>query len=206
MRAYLAALLLLATTIPASAQFPCGQPAAKVLAFGDSKSAFATYHVYLEEYTRPYHAVAMYELASGGATVASRRATIDSDLTLHNRIYSDIIINLGANDAGGVLVQSTWQANLSYILDALHAKWPDARVYVVGAWRRGFDVNCATLKIWTANVLAARSSWAYAGPDESVFIKAADDGAACTSDGIHWLGPCYQAEALTLAQAMGYHP
>lgn len=209
----LAPLLLALFAIPAATQtfeyHPKRGPASapNVLAVGDSKSNFNTFHVYLEQYARPYHPVAVYALSNGGATVATRQATIDADLAAQTRSYSDVIINLGANDVGAMPAQATWESNLGYILDALHVKWPSARIFVMrGAWRRGFNTECATLKTWITNVLSTRSPWALPGPDETVFIENGDDGVTYSTDGTHWNGPGYQLEALKWAQSLGYHP
>lgn len=204
----LAALALL-LAVPVSGQInvraPAGDGASLILAFGDSKSVYNTYHRDLDTYGRA-NKVMTFDLASGGATVASRKASIDADLALRTQTFKAVLINLGANDVGSMPAQATFETNLAYILDALHAKWPNARILVASSWRRGFDSESATLKSWEANVLATRGPWAVAGPDEAVFIKQADDGASCTSDGTHWNSTCYQAEALEWAQDLGYQP
>lgn len=178
------------------------------LAYGDSKSIIPTYHWYLESYAKPYHPVKMYAIAVGGATVASMRATVDSDLAADPRIYENVLINLGANELTTMPTEATYKANLAYIIDAMHAKWPHARVYMMRVPWRGneFEDEGETLRAWIDSVFAARSAWAFAGPDESVFIENGDNGATYMPNTPHANTAGNQLTGLKWAQTLGYHP
>lgn len=134
-------------------------------------------------------------LARGGSTVASMKALVDADLaTAGAGTPNRILSNLGANDASALPAQATWKADYAYILDAFHTKWPTARVYVMRAWRQGFNTECDSMATWIDEILVSRSAWAETGPDERVFLKSTDDGVRFTSDGVH---PNLRGGALT---------
>ena len=140
-------------------------------------------------------------LARGGATVASSKALIDADLAT---MIPDtglwlryILINLGANDVANMPSQAQFESDLGYYMDAYHTKYPNAKVYVMRPWRRNFNTNCNTLAGFIANVVAARSAWAFLGPDERVFLENGDDGVTYTVEGIH---PNTAGYALTATQ------
>jgi len=115
------------------------------------------------------------------------KALVDADLAAMTTGTPTIIMfNLGANDVVSLPAEATWKANLVYILDAFHAKWSGAKVYVMRPWRRGEAADCNTLATWIAAVIAdGRSAWAFVGPDERVFLEGGDDGVTYTVDGIH---------------------
>lgn len=141
-----------------------------------------------------------------GATVASRAATIAADISALGFVQNMrfIPLNLGANDVGAIPAEATWKANLATILDAMNAQWPDAKVYVMRPWRRGYATECDSLATWIASVVSTRSTWAFVGPDERVFLENGDNGVTYTSDGIH---PNTAGYALTAAQwktVLGY--
>lgn len=127
-------------------------------------------------------------LARNGSTVASMKALVDADLAaMSGPSVSKVLFNLGANEVGTV-AEATWEANVLYILDAFRAKWPSVEVYIARPWRRGFDADCDDIAAWIDVVVAARS-FAHLGPDERVTIKAGDDGATNTWDGVHYSVP-----------------
>jgi lysophospholipase L1-like esterase len=124
----------------------------------------------------------------GGLTVATLRAQIDADLASASRrpgsTYSYALITIGANDVAALPAEAAWNANLAYVLDAIHAWAPQARVGVALPGRQGFDAECATLAARIRTVLATRS-WAFEGPDEQVYLKGADNYVTNTTDGVH---------------------
>lgn len=145
-------------------------------------------------------------LGVSGITTANMAARITADLALRgtdwNRAW--LLVNLGANDVAALPAEATWKADMGAILDGYHAKWPNGKAYVMRPWVRGEAADCNTLAAWIADVVAARSTWAFVGPDERVFLEGGDDGATYTSDGVH---PNAAGAALTAAQwkaAMGY--
>lgn len=143
-------------------------------------------------------------LARAGSTVAQWAGWITTDLANSTGTPTAILVNIGSNDATALPAEATWKANLATVLDAMHAKWSGATVYVMRPWRRGYGSECNSMATWIADVLSGRSAWAFAGPDERVFLENGDNGATYTSDGIH---PNVAGYALTATQwqtAMGY--
>lgn len=126
------------------------------------------------------------------------------------------LLNWGANDIyyptglGGLpagvanLDETAWKANLTTILDAIHAKWPLATVYVTRPWIRGFDADFDTLAGWIADVVAARATFAAVGDDERVWMKGADNGATMTSDGLHYSAAGNTEKAAQMKALLGY--
>lgn len=128
-------------------------------------------------------------LSVGGATAASWAAGITSGLAGVTNNVRWALINLGANDVSALPAEATWKADMATILDAINAKWPLAKVYIMRPWRQGEAADCNSLATWIADIVAARSSWAFVGPDERVFLENGDDGATYTSDGVHPTDP-----------------
>lgn len=120
-----------------------------------------------------------------GATVASRKATIDADLAATIGTPDYILSNLGVNDTASMPLEADFETNYGYIFDAMHAKWPNARIYVMYPGLSGQDVNCATLHTWI-DVVRSTRSWLFAGPDEAVWLKGSDNYVTNTSDGKHY--------------------
>lgn len=122
-----------------------------------------------------------------GQTVATAAASISSTLASITTEPTGVLLNWGANDMGAALPsQATWETNLTTIVDAVNAKWPSVKVYIMRPWRRGEDADSDTLAGWIANVQAARPSFVVIGPDERVWLKGADDGVTMTTDGVHY--------------------
>lgn len=142
----------------------------------------------------------------GGATVASRAGTIAADIAALGPIQNltHALVNLGANDVGGVLVEATWKANLAAILDAMNGAWPNAKVYVMRPWRRGYATECDSLATWIGDVLATRGTWAFVGPDERVFLENGDNGVTYTVDGVHPNAAGYTLTAAQWKTVIGY--
>jgi lysophospholipase L1-like esterase len=148
-------------------------------------------------------------LGRNGATVASMKATVDADLAQMSGPsvvwMRHILINLGSNDFGAMPLQAQYEADLTYILDALHAKWPTATLYVARAWNRTAGMAAAnTLAGWTANVVTARASFTSLGPDERTWLENGDDGATYTYDGTHYSAAGNTAAATQWMTVMGY--
>lgn len=146
-------------------------------------------------------------LARSGYTVATMAALVAADLAAmpDAATLRAVMFNLGANDVAALPAEATWKANLATILDALHAKYPSAMVYVMRPWRRGELTDCNSLATWIAAVLAdGRSAWAFVGPDERVFLEGGDDGATYTADGIHPNAAGYVLTATQWKTALGY--
>lgn len=129
----------------------------------------------------------------GGSTAASMTLTIGSTLAgfpddMASGDYRAILVNVGANDMGDPAVmanEAAWESYYLTVIDAARAKAKRADIYLMRPWRRGYDAQAATLKTWIDNIVAARA-FTYVGPDEAVWLKGADDGAAMTTDGVHY--------------------
>lgn len=172
-------------------------PAVRVLPYGDSKSVGTTQYgrdvwwLYLPHCftdTGLETPTGLGYLARNGSTVAIMQDAIDADLAAMAAAPAPthILVNLGVNDvAGGLPAEAGWNADLEYILDAFHTKWPSAKVYVVKPWYRGGLVGCNTVAGRIDTVLSTRSAWAFVGHDERVWMEGGDDGATMTHDGVH---------------------
>jgi lysophospholipase L1-like esterase len=142
-----------------------------------------------------------------GAKVSDMVARLAADLAVRgaNVPYKAMLVNLGVNDMAAMPAEAAWEADLATILDAAHAKWPTMKVYVMRPWMRGKNAESNTMAGWIATVLSTRGAWAFAGPDERVFLENGDDGVTYTSDGVHPTNPA--GYALTAAQwktVLGY--
>lgn len=114
------------------------------------------------------------------------------------------LINIGVNDIN-VTSQASFEASLGSLLDKIHAAWPTMHILVAKVWKRNFDALCDTMDdTWIPNVLSTRSAFASAGPDERIVIKAGDNGAANTTDGVHYSTAGNAAWAAALKTAMGF--
>jgi len=71
-------------------------------------------------------------VARSGYTVALQAAQIATDLAnvASSVNPSFVIINLGSNDAGSLPSEATWKANYRIIIEAIHAKWSNATIYL----------------------------------------------------------------------------
>jgi hypothetical protein len=109
------------------------------------------------------------------------------DSTLANRYGSPaaILYNLGVNDVSAGTNEATFKANTLYIIDALHARFPNAQIYLARVWKAGEDAGCAALNGWIDYVITQRT-FCHAGHDESVWAKGADNGATMYVDGPHY--------------------
>jgi len=111
----------------------------------------------------------------------------------------------GANDwSGGLPAEVTWEADYEAILDAIHAKWPTVRVYIMRPWDRGHDADAAIVSGWITTIQTARSSFVTVGPDEAVWLKGADNGATMTTDGVHYSAAGNAEAAIQWQAVLGY--
>lgn len=128
-------------------------------------------------------------LGENGTTVALRKAAVDVDLAAISIPPTVILFNLGSNDAFvGDAVSgnaATWKANLAYIWNAMHTKWPEAQIWYSETWRQGFDTESDTLATWYAAVASGRD-YVHKCDNERDWVKGSDDGATMFWDGIHF--------------------
>lgn len=121
-------------------------------------------------------------IAQNGRTTALAKAAVDAELAAAVGTPDYILYNLGANDTD---FDATWHTNTAYILDALHAKWPNAKIYMAVTWERvtGFAYNLAHRA--AINTAIAGRSYCYIGIDE-LTLENGDDGATYFNvDGTH---------------------
>lgn len=125
--------------------------------------------------------------ATSGWTMANHAGAIATYIAGNSSAFNPdyIFVNIGANDVAALPAEATWKANALTVLDAYHAAWPSAQVYMMRVWRRGSAPACDTLAGWIADVVASRSTFAHLGPDERIFLENGDNGVTYTTDGIH---------------------
>lgn len=181
------------TTISGSARTTVGL-GRWMLLFGDSKTAPTAINTWMAPLVTASETRGgswqYYDVGVGGATVATLTTALTATLAAMPvaNLAGDIrvLINLGVNDMLALPAEATWTANYLTILDAIHEKWPTARVYLMRPWARTQDANSDTVAGWVAAIVAARSSFVSIGPDERIWLKGADDGATMTTDGTHY--------------------
>lgn len=142
----------------------------------------------------------------GGETLGGAATRVVADLALlPNRPEPMfVLLNWGVNEMASLPTEATWAASYYTVLDAIHAKWPDAKCYLTRPWKQGFDAQAATLNGWITTIVAARSTFAFVGSDEAVWLKAADDGATNTTDGVHYSAAGHTASVTPNLTALGY--
>lgn len=157
---------------------------------GDSKSYTggnswpATLTTNLNTATSPTTTWAQDNDARAAQTASGEAAVLASDLAAQPANHIAVLFNLGVNDfVGGV--EATWIADVQAIADACHVRWPSATFYLMRPWKRSFNATADTYAGWINTVVGSRTFCAL-GPDERVWLKGADDGAAMTTDGIHY--------------------
>ena len=114
------------------------------------------------------------------------------------------VINLGVNDTASMPAQATFKSNYTAIIDAIHASLPNYKILCDLIWAQGQNTNCDTIDGWITDVIATRSTFAFAGIDERIILKGSDNGASETSDGWHPVHAAHLAEANGLKTLMGY--
>lgn len=140
-------------------------------------------------------------LGVSSTTAALRRASIDADIALRYGDPDYVICNLGVND-GVAIDQTAFEADYGYCLDAMHARWPLARM---GLMFPGKSIgNWSAMHGYILDIIAARSSYCFAGPDETVYLAGSDNYATYTVDGIHPTHAGYLLTATQWQSKMGY--
>lgn len=115
--------------------------------------------------TDQYWAEIPARYATGGYTVANTKAGIDAALAARSTTPTHILIELGANDVAAMPTESDYKTNYRYILDALHAKWTNAKIYIAGAFRQSKLAELTTLNGWNAALIAEHPDYIFAGVD-----------------------------------------
>lgn len=148
--------------------------------------------------------IEIIRLGTGGITVVQRAADIDLGIANQFGYPTHILVNLGANDSVAGTIQADYQTSMAYILDACHARWPIAKIYVSTPWRDTGGTYWDDVHTSIGTVLSTRSSWAFRGVDERATLEGGDDGVTYYSDGVHPNAAGHQLYAETLQAIMGY--
>lgn len=140
----------------------------------------------------------------GAATVASTVGNLAAILAAANPPppVMNVLVNLGVNDMPAMPAEATWEADYLTIIDAVHAKWPTATVYLSKPWGAGYDAEADTLAGRIDTILAARAFTAV-GDDERVWAK--PNVATMYTDWAHYSYPLGMAtKAAEVQTAMGF--
>ncbi len=204
------ALLLLAQTV---IYHPAIRPVApltsrvQILCLGDSKTTDTTWQVLLRNSVEAQYRttlLGMTSVGTAGVTAADRAGTIAADLAAISTTMDAVLVNLGANDVAALPAEATWKADMGTIVDALHAKWPNAAVYLTRVWRSGEAADCNSLATWMADLVTLKGTWLKLGDDERVWLEGGDNGATMSSDGVHYTAAGKIAAAAARKTALGY--
>lgn len=194
------------------------------LAVGDSKSLPTTWTPQFETLVDTFDndwTVSSPNFASVGRTVAVAKSLVDAYLAALSATPAPehIMCNLGTNDVGGdagdVLSDGTgdlWKSNYLYIIDALHTKYPSAKIYLMKPWKPDVSGSDYTAKLnligdtLITDIITARSTFVYLGGDERIFLENGDNGATYIKplpDGVHPNAAGYAITAATWKTAVG---
>ena len=177
-----------------------------IVALGDSKTADGVWTDTLVTNltTATGHAWTLYNGGAANATLASTAPGIAGTLAVINPTepVTHVLMNWGANDVVSLPAEATWETDYETIIDAVHAKWPLATIYLSRPWRQTYDTESTTLVTWIGTVQAARSTFTVLADDENVWFK--PNVATHSDDGIHWNVVGNAAKATATQTAMGY--
>jgi len=155
-----------------------------------------------------YANVAWLASGKGGETLYGAMTRVPAVLAAMPATPEPIAVWLqwGTNEMtwSGMGTDAVWQGYYYTVLDAIHAKWPNALCYISRPWAQGEDADADTLAARIATVVAARSTFARLGDDERVWLKGADNGATNTTDGVHYSTAGHAACAAAKQTVMGY--
>lgn len=166
--------------------FQLGLSPLYMVAIGDSKSAqYALpdgYRWQLEQNVTA--AVAgrdgqfLKSYGASGYTTATSKAGIDAYLASMVEVEKTpewVLVNLGSNDAtglrSGAVTYASWSADMGYILDAVHTKWPLAQIRLMRPLHLTFETEYALYNgTWIPDIIATRPTFVGLGPDEWTFL------------------------------------
>lgn len=141
----------------------------------------------------------------GSVRVSWLAANVDAWIAAAARAPEWALVNIGINDMGAPATsQASYEADLAYVLDAMHTAWPACAVLVSKVWGRGYDAAAVTMGGWIGNVVTPRAAWVAISDDEGVWAKATDNGATMTTDGVHYSAAGNIEKAAQMLTAMGY--
>ena len=176
-------------------------PVRGIYSFGDSRvysssdttlpqsSARPNWQYYLCQSLNTNNALTFQEnpprAGHSGFNIGQLQAVVDYDLSHASRqgpAPEFILINMGINSRSGETINATWTNNVSYILDAHHVKWPDAKMYItqVSTTNSGFETVLEKINGYFATYISTNTSWCFQGPDESLTLTGSN-----AADGLH---------------------
>jgi len=141
-------------------------------------------------------------VGQSASTAGTWAASIAAVLAEQTQNHIRALVSIGVNDFD-VATEAAWKANMLTVTDAVVARWPAALVYLARPWKRNYNATADTYAGWIADLVAART-YMRSGPDERATIKAGDDGATMTTDGIHYSAAGQAAWAPAWQTALGY--
>jgi lysophospholipase L1-like esterase len=178
--------------------------------FGDSKSVSTTWPnllINLLEMSTGHHWAAGDNFAVAGTTVASTKAIVDANLAAAVSTPENVCINLGSNDASSIPAEADFKSNYRYIIEAIHAKWGSAKIYLTKPVRlSGSPPSAPTASTLTIHgwidTLVGEYAYVYAGVDETGM--AGGDGYVTNyTDTTHMTGAGQLLYSHLLRSAMG---
>jgi hypothetical protein len=161
--------------------------------YGDSRgSGFVEYLAMKYSEANPRTATIPMSVYLNGGRVRTMRATVDADIAGFPATTPAIgpvtrgLYALGANDLGDIrdtlTTQAQWLSDAQYCLDAFRTKWSVITIYILKAWRDGYDTEANTYSDWVDLLIASRPTFTRQGPDERACIK----GTNYLADGVHY--------------------
>lgn len=149
---------------------------------------------------------ATWATAQSGYTAADMAAVIDARLAAYP-VYvfmpTDVIVGYGANDCKNAGTIASYAASMAYIVDAVHAKWPLARIWLTTAYRGGYSMSIFDGFYADNEVIrAARSGYVFHGDDERAWFY--PNLATYSTDEVHFNSAGRAAKVAAVKTAMGF--
>lgn len=126
------------------------------------------------------------KIAVGGTTVEYWATNIATWLASAVGTPDYVLINLGVNEMASLPAEATWENNYQIVIDAVKTKYPQALIWLVRPWKRGYTAAANTIAGWIDTIVSSNLGVVYVGPDERIWLEGGDDGATMTTDGIHY--------------------
>lgn len=113
------------------------------------------------------------------------------------------LIDLGVNGIAALQEAST-KTHYQEIIDAIHTKWPDCKIYLTKPWMRDADVYADNLAGWIDDLITDNSGYCYVADDERGWLKGSDNGVTMTIDGVHYNAVGYAEKINQMVTVFGY--
>ena len=138
--------------------------------------------------------------AVSGTDIAEAAAAIDGWLTSHtfnSRIENYVFfINFGILTAAGE-TEANFKSNYLYVIDALQTKFPGCYIFITYPGAGNLPDRHDAVEPWIADIIASRDK-VYAGDDEEVWAKGADNYATMFYDLLHYAAVAHSAKVVAL--------